>query len=249
MEQEAEYEVDLLDDLREENLFPSCICIDLHMIGLSETDTLLKELTLLRWKDEIPDLLIFLTHHPCLALGARGLNPDDIVKPLEWFEQRGISLIGTVRGGGITYLWEGQILCYPVLKLLPSEQDLTAYMFRLEEVALQTLKDVGVTAHRKRGKAAQIGLWWEDQKVASMGIHSARWVTSYGFALNIAGDTSPSRFIHPCGLKGVRLVTVSEITGAEPPRSTVISSIVDHFSEVFNRKIIPPFSMLRNEVL
>ncbi len=238
MKREAEYEIDVLADLQAKNGRPSCICVDLDTISLPETNELLKELTLLRGKDEIPDLLLFLTHHPCLALGARGLDPDDVLKPLEWFDQMGIPLIKTARGGGITYLWEGQILCYPVLKLLPSEQDLPSYMFRLEEVALRTLTDLGVKAHRKRGRAAQIGLWWEDRKIASMGIHSARWVTSYGFALNIGGDTGPSRFIHPCGLKGVHLVTVSEITGVEPPRRTILSSIIDHFGEVFDRQVI-----------
>lgn len=220
---------------------------DCDTLSLSEADRLLKNLHVRRMQDQIQDTLLLLSHFPCLALGARKLNPDDLLKPLEWFSEQGIQLIKTVRGGGLTYHWPGQVVCYPVLKLLPHERNLNSYMFRLEEVALRTLHDLGVEAYRRRDSAAQIGLWWNDRKVASMGVHVARWVTSYGFALNISGDASPSRFIRPCGLDGARLITVSEITRSEAARSTVISSIIRHFSDVFNRQMTSgSFTMLEN---
>lgn len=214
-----------------------CFWSDLGLVNLSCVDRLMAELTNCRIEDSISDLILFMSHKSCLSLGVRKLNKEDLLRPLEWFEQEGIPLVKMVRGGGLTYHWQGQLVCYPILKLISREQNLNQYMFLLEEVGLRTLENLGVKAERKRDHVSQIGLWYRDKKICSMGIHLSKWVTSFGFSLNLGGDPTPSRFIRPCGLPGVHLTTVSAVTGQEPQRNLVISMILEHFQEVFIRTL------------
>ncbi len=215
----------------------SCLLLDLGLLDLTEADRLMERLIKLRLDNVIPDLLLLMSHYPCLSIGVRKLNKDDLLKPLRSFEEEGIPLIKTMRGGGLTYHWQGQLACYPIFKLLPPEQNLSDYMFRLEEIGLRTLKDLEVAAYRRRENVSQIGLWWKNNKIASMGIHVAKWVTSFGFSLNLSGDAGPSRYIRPCGLDDVHLTTVTAITGKEPQRKQVISLLAKHFQNIFLRPI------------
>ncbi len=208
--------------------------IRLGKMGLPETDRLMKKLMSLREDDRIPDLLLILAHHPVLSIGARKLNENDLLKPWSYFENLGIQIYQAHRGGGLSYHWDGQLVAYPVLKLRKAEQHISEYMYRLEEVGLRTLNELGVIAQRKRDETAQIGLWHGEDKIASMGIYVSRWVTSFGFALNLAGDKSPARYIRPCGLD-VQLTTVSEVTGKEADREFATQKVIQHFTDVFQR--------------
>jgi lipoyl(octanoyl) transferase len=213
------------------------VALNLGIVSLDEADGLMRILTEWRFEDRIADTLLLMSHPPSLAVGARELNQADLFMPLSYFENQGIYLYKNVRGGGLTYHWEGQLVCYPVLKLKFNEQNINNYMYKLEEVALQTLKDLGIIAERKREKTAQIGLWLGNNKIASMGIHVSKWVTSWGFALNLYGDTSPAEFIRPCGLEGVNLITVEDVMGFKPSRDSVMERVIYHFGKVFNRKV------------
>ncbi len=222
----------------EETAQPQCRYVEVAPLDVPTADKLITELSALRRRDQIPELLFFAAYNPCLSVGARQLDENDFRKPLDFFSQRGIPLYKTARGGGLTYHWPGQFLCYPILKLAPEERNIPQYMFSLEEIALKTLADLGLSASRKREKTAQIGLWVEDDKVASMGIRISQWVTSYGFALNLAGDASLSRYIKPCGLD-VKLVTVEEKTGAAPSRAVVRDRVLLHFADIMHRSPFP----------
>jgi len=210
--------------------------LNLGTADLGEADQLMKNLMLKRAQDEISDLLLFLSHKPVLAYGSRKLNPADFLKPIAFFENQNIPLLQTQRGGGLTFHWPGQLNVYPILKLRKNERNLSNYMFRLEEVAIRTLADLGVQANRKREKVAQIGLWVGNRKIASMGTYFSDWVTSYGFALNLGGDYSPANFIKPCGL-AVKLCTVEEIVGFVPNKNFVMKLVLEHFSEIFQREM------------
>jgi len=220
--------------------YNSTIALNLGIISLPEVDRLIRQLAEWRLEDRIADTLLLLSHPPSLAVGASELNQADLLQPLSFFESQGIYLYKNTRGGGLTYHWDGQLVCYPVLKLKPNEQNIGNYMYRLEEVGLRTLRDLGIMAERKREKAAQIGLWLGNNKIASMGIHVSRWITSWGFALNLYGDKSPADFIRPCGLAGVGLVTVEEVMGFRPSKLFAMNRLVYHFGEVFERKVKIP---------
>lgn len=215
-----------------------CKLLDIGEVSIPKINRLMERLAELRQRDRVSDMLFILYHPDSLALGARPLNPHDVLKPLDYFERQGIHLYKSIRGGGLTYHWAGQFVCYPVLKLNHDEQNISDYMYRLEEVGIRTLRDLQVTAERRRDETAQIGLWHDGRKIASMGVHVSRWVTSFGFALNLLGDTEPTRFIRPCGLKNVQLTTVEEVTGNPPDREFVKQRLIGHFQDVFQRELI-----------
>lgn len=221
--------------------------LKLGTIGIQEADRLMSELTKLRAADQIPDILLIGSHHPVLSLGARKLTPKDLLKPLEFFQKKDISLFQSNRGGGLTFHWQGQLVVYPILKLRTAEQQLSQFMFKLEEVGLRTLQGLGIQAERKREKTAQIGLWYKHKKIASMGIYVSNWVTSYGFALNLGGDFEPANFIRPCGLDA-KLTTVQNEVGMIPDQEKVIKSVMRNFEDVFNREEIQTSPYDKNDL-
>jgi lipoate-protein ligase B len=217
---------------------PECRYTELGQIEVPAAEQLMIAAGEWRFRNEIPDLLLFMTHPRTVALGLRDRRaekPKDLLVSPRRLEREGIALTRSVRGGGITYHWPGQVVCYPVLALRRDEQDVPAYMRRLEEVGICTLKRFGVNAVRRRDSAAHVGLWIENAKVVSMGVRISRWVTSFGFAINLAGDAGPSRYLRPCGLEGVRLTTLEEILGTAPRRSLVVDAVIESFASVFGR--------------
>lgn len=208
---------------------------DLGVLDAPTVDVIVKDFVEKRQQDMISDLLLFLSYRPCLTVGARQLDENDFLMPHHYFTDRGVPLYKTERGGGLTYHWPGQLVSYPILTLQAHEQNIPSYMQKLEEIGLRTLADLGVFAHRKRDKTAQIGLWVGSDKIASMGIRISRWVTSYGFALNLSGDVSVSRHIRPCGLK-VKLTTVEKQIGQAPNREEVKEKMSNYFEFFFQRQ-------------
>ena len=159
--------------------------------------------------------------------------PIDLLVSRAQLDKEGILFARSVRGGGITYHWPGQVICYPVLTLPPGERDVPAYMSKLEEIGLKTLREFGIRAARRRDAASYVGLWIGDKKLISMGVRITNWITSFGFALNLEGDHSPSCYIRPCGIDGVCFTTMEEVLGEAPPRSQVIDCLKKNFSLVF----------------
>jgi lipoate-protein ligase B len=217
-----------------------CAAFDLGTVRVPEAEDLMQGLAELRIKDHIPDVVLLLRHPPTVALGLKdrdGSLSKHLRVSLEELDAEGIELTRSVRGGGITYHWPGQVVCYPVLALGPAERDVPGYMRNLEEVGIRVLNRFGLEATRRRDAAAYVGLWVGDKKIASMGIRVSKWVTSFGFALNVEGDHGPSRWISPCGLDGVELVTMEEILVQAVPRDAVATEVLRAFEEVFHRKV------------
>jgi lipoate-protein ligase B len=219
-----------------------CMVDDLGLLEVPRAEALMLAASDMVGERKVPDLLFFLAHPPTVAVGIRdrGTNtPKDLLVSPEQLAAEGIALVRSVRGGGITYHWPGQVVCYPVLLLRPTERNIAAYMTGLEEVGILTLKRLGLNASRRRDSAAYIGLWVDDRKIVSMGIRVSRWVTSFGFALNLDGDFSASRYIRPCGIEGLRLTTVEEMLGKAPQRLQVIQMLKESFEAVFDRPLEP----------
>jgi lipoate-protein ligase B len=196
----------------------------------------------LRSNDAIPDLLLFSAHPKTVALGLRGGNagqPKDLLVPVERLQEEGIALTRSVRGGGITFHWPGQVVCYPVMLLGPGERDIPGFMNKLEEVGIRTFSRFGLNVTRKRDSSSHVGLWRGNEKVASMGIRVSKWVTSFGFVINVEGNHRESAYVRPCGLEGIVLATMEEILGHAPPRGMVIETVTESFGVVFNRVLKP----------
>lgn len=213
---------------------------NLGVIEVAEAERLMSAWQALRIARQGPDLLLFLTHPKTVALGLRdrsACTPKDLLVSPEQLEEEGITLARSIRGGGITYHWPGQVVCYPVIALHPRERDLPKYMSKLEHIGIETLHCFGLEAKRRRETAAHVGLWLDGKKIVSMGVRVSGWVTSFGFALNLEGDLRPSSYVRPCGLEGVKLTTLEEALGKAPPRPWIIEALTASFERVFGRTV------------
>lgn len=219
-----------------------CLYTDLGLVTVEDTERFMSAAGELRVAGEIPDLVLFLAHPKTVAVGLRDRRceqPADLLVPVRRLEEEGIALARSVRGGGITYHWPGQVVCYPVLSLGRTERNIPQYMMNLEDLCMRVLGEFGVHANRSRERSAHVGLWWNRRKVVSMGVRIRNWVTGFGFAVNLDGDHSPSSYVRPCGIEGVTLVTVEEILGAVPSRTRVTGLMRKYFEAVFDRALEP----------
>jgi lipoyl(octanoyl) transferase len=176
------------------------------------------------------DRLLFVEHPHVVTLGRNARMENVLVSP-ERLAALGIELHETDRGGDVTYHGPGQIVGYPILDLTKWKRDVAAYLRALEDVLIVTLADFGLEGERSPGAT---GVWVGDAKVAAMGVHLSRWITSHGFALNVTTDLTYFGHIVPCGL--TRPVTSMEkLLGAAPDCAEVQAALIRHFGEVFER--------------
>ncbi|MSO20844.1 MAG: lipoyl(octanoyl) transferase LipB [Acidobacteria bacterium] len=183
-----------------------------------------------RKRDEIADSLVLLEHPPVITLG-RNARRENLLSSAEQLERAGIELVETNRGGDITFHGPGQLVGYPIVDLGRIHKDVGWYLRTLEEVLIRSLQDIGLGASRKSGMT---GVWINrgdagPAKVAAMGVHLSRWVTSHGFALNIDTDLRYYRHIVPCGISAYPVTSVRESLAGELDREALECSIVRHF--------------------
>jgi lipoate-protein ligase B len=157
----------------------------------------------------IPDTVLFLEHPPTITLGRR-TGEDELHLP----EEAAVEVVETDRGGKSTYHGPGQLVCYPILDLARHGQDVKRYCRDLEEALIRTLSALGVeSATRIDGLT---GVWLErpPRKIASIGIHVTRWVTTHGYALNVDLDPAPfTEWITACGLEDAAFTTIARELG------------------------------------
>ena len=181
---------------------------------------------------ELGDTVLFLEHAPVLTLGARGRR-DHILASAGELAARGIKVVGSSRGGDVTYHGPGQLVMYPVIHLGDHEADSRGYLRNLEEVAIRTAGEYGVTAQRREGMT---GAWTEAGKIAAIGIRLRRWVTHHGMSFNVDPDMGDFALIVPCGLTGENVASLRMLLGARcPGLQEVTAAMGRHFSEVFGR--------------
>ncbi|HEU4870204.1 MAG TPA: lipoyl(octanoyl) transferase LipB, partial [Pyrinomonadaceae bacterium] len=133
-----------------------------------------------------PDTLLLLEHPHTLTIGRRG-DSSSILLDDEQLKQRKVTLFETNRGGKVTYHGLGQVVGYPIINLSPEREDVHRYVRDLEAVLIRTLSDFGIEAFRIEGLT---GVHTRRGKVAAIGVHIARWITTHGFALNVNTDLS-----------------------------------------------------------
>ena len=141
-----------------------------------------------------PDTLLLLEHPHTLTVGRRGDNAGILMSP-ELLAARGVTVFETNRGGKLTYHGLGQVVGYPIISLSPDREDVHRYVRDLEEVLIRTMGDYGIEAFRLEGFT---GVHTSRGKVAAIGVHIARWVTTHGFALNVNTDLSFFNLIIAC---------------------------------------------------
>jgi lipoyl(octanoyl) transferase len=179
----------------------------------------------------------FLLEHPHVYTLGRNAGGEDVLASPEWLAAHGIEIAECDRGGQVTYHGPGQLVGYPVVNLSPDRRDIRRYVRDLQEVLIRTLADYGVTG-RPGEEQAFIGVWAGDEKIASIGVHLSRWITTHGFALNVATDLSYFAGIIPCGLQQVRMTSIERLTGRAPALPEIAAAAARHFGEVFDRELV-----------
>jgi lipoyl(octanoyl) transferase len=162
-----------------------------------------------RQQDELPDVLLTLEHWPVYTRGRRS-RPGELPMGEEWYLTQGIDIVETDRGGKVTYHGPGQLVGYPIVRI----DDVLEYVRTLERAVVAALGEEGLVARaRPQDGPDYTGVWVEDRKIASIGVHVARGVTTHGFAVNVENDLQPFAWIVPCGLDGVQMTSLIKETG------------------------------------
>lgn len=181
------------------------------MAGYGEILSLQQELLAARQEDAIPNTILVVEHRPVITLGARK-SENKLLADETTLRAKGIEIITIGRGGGTTAHNPGQLVIYPIVKLKSLRIDVTEFVRRIEQLGLELLGQLGVTAGRKKGLP---GLWVGDEKIASVGVQIKKWVTMHGIAINIQNDLSIFNWIVPCGLDGVTMTSAARLTGRQ----------------------------------
>jgi lipoyl(octanoyl) transferase len=200
---------------------------DLGRLGYSEAFEMQRHLVDQRKRGEISDQLLFVEHGHVITMGRNG-RMENLLASDEVLRRAGIEFHGTDRGGDVTYHGPGQIVGYPIIDLRDWKRDVVEYVRAIEQVLIDTLAEFGIAADRMAGAT---GVWVDGRKVAAIGIHISRWITSHGFALNLDTDLSYFQYIVPCGL--TKPVTSMRELGCGVTRDVVQSALARQFSSQF----------------
>ena len=162
-----------------------------------------------RQRDELPDVLLTLEHPPVFTRGRRSA-PGELPMGEDWYLMQGIEIVHTDRGGKVTYHGPGQLVGYPIVRV----DDVVAYVRLLERALVAALADEGIESRARFDDGPDYtGVWAGERKIASIGVHVARGVTTHGFAVNVENDLQPFGWIVACGLDGVQMTSLIKETG------------------------------------
>ena len=186
-----------------------------------------KETELAVKSGDAPDTLLLLEHPHTLTVGRRG-DANAILMSADLLSKRGVAVFETNRGGKITYHGLGQVVGYPIISLSPDREDVHRYVRDLEEVLIRTLTDFGIEGFRLEGFT---GVHTARGKVAAIGVHIARWITTHGFALNVNTDLSFFNLIIACD--GEQVTSMADLLGHEVDLHEVEDRLIARFAEVF----------------
>ena len=230
-----------------------CQVRELGRIAYGPALELQQQLIAARKAGAVPDHLLLLEHPHVITLGRNG-RQENLLASAEIMERAGISFFPTDRGGDVTYHGPGQLVAYPILDLREWKRDVGAFVRAIEQTVIDTLADYGIAA----GRIPKLtGVWVGDRqggagaaqggagaaqggagaaKIAAIGVHISRWVTSHGLALNVSTDMSYFQYIVPCGL--TKPVTSMAQLGVRATLEEVSRSLAAHFGRNFDCEML-----------
>ena len=180
----------------------------------------------------VPDQLLLLEHPHVITLGRNG-HMENLLADDDVLSRAGIGFYPTDRGGDVTYHGPGQLVGYPILDLRDWKRDVGAYVRAVEETIIATLAEYGIEG----GRIPRLtGVWVGERKIAAIGVHLSRWVTSHGFALNVSTDLSYFQYIVPCGL--TKPVTSMAALGVRASLEEVGAKLAVHFARIFDCEML-----------
>lgn len=224
-----------------------CWLVDLGRIPYSAACDLQQRAVEARKAGRIPDVLLLCEHPHVITLGRNGKS-ENLRASNRLLEQMNVEFHATNRGGDITYHGPGQVVGYPILDLTQHRRDVRWYAGQLEELMIRATADFGLAAHRSE---AGHGVWLDapggEEKLAALGVHLSRWVSSHGFAYNVGTDLRYFDLIVPCGIAGKRATSLERALGRGVGTAEVKPLLAAHFAEVFSRRIDPQTPQHLNE--
>jgi lipoyl(octanoyl) transferase len=242
-------------------LVKSCQIVDLGLVGYTEAWALQKRVVAARKAGTIEDVLL-LCEHPHVITQGRNGKREHLLASEHVLRQKGVEFHATDRGGDITYHGPGQIVGYPILNLGAIRRDVVWYVRMLEEAMIRATAEFGIVAGREAGKT---GVWVrhqqvkkdltqrtpraqsaqstempaseEAEKLAAIGVHISRWVTSHGFAYNVSTDLRYFDLIVPCGIADRKATSLEKLLGRSVKPEDVAPRIAAHLGEVFGLEL------------
>jgi lipoyl(octanoyl) transferase len=208
--------------------------VNLGLVEYREAWALQERVRAARQADAIPDTLLLLEHPPVYTRGRRS-QPGELALGEDWYRDKGIDIVDVDRGGLLTYHGPGQLVGYPIMRVA----DLMGYVRTMEQAIITALGDEGLAGTRPGSVAGReyIGVWAGERKVASIGVHRSREVTTHGFAINVDNDLRPFEWVVACGLPDVQMTSVARelgSTGAHMP--CFRKRMAYRFAEAFGRR-------------
>jgi lipoyl(octanoyl) transferase len=204
----------------------------LGQIGYQEALDLQADLVEQRRRGEIGDTLLLLEHPPVITLGVKTRNTrTNILASDAQLAEAGVAVFQTGRGGDVTYHGPGQLVGYPIFDLNPHRRDVHEYVRDIEQALIDAVASMGITATRAEGLT---GIWVGSNKLAAIGVRISRWITSHGFALNVATDLSHFDLIVPCGIQDRGVTSIERLLGRPVAMAEVEAAVEAAFSSVFS---------------
>ena len=206
--------------------------VDLGLIGYAEACALQKRIVAARKAGAMADVFLFCEHPPVITLGRSGKR-ENLLASERVLRQKGVEFHATDRGGDITYHGPGQIVGYPILNLGAIRRDVVWYVRMLEEAMIRVTAEFGIATERIAGKT---GIWVRagnsEEKLAAIGVHISRWVTSHGFAYNVSTDLRNFDLIVPCGIADRKATSLEKLLGRNVEEKEVAPRIAKHLGEL-----------------
>ena len=223
----------------------SLLTIELGLISWAEAYALQQRIVAARKAGTIEDVLLLCEHPHVITLG-RNANRSNLLASEHVLRQKNVELQPTNRGGDVTYHGPGQIVGYPILNLGNIKRDVGWYVRTLEEAMIRATADLGIEAFRVPGKT---GIWVQagatEEKLGAIGVHISRWVTSHGFAYNVATDLRYFDLIVPCGIPDRKATSLEKLLHRNVKPGEVQPHLVQHVAELFS---LSPRQLSREEL-
>ncbi|MDZ7630895.1 MAG: lipoyl(octanoyl) transferase LipB [Gemmatimonadaceae bacterium] len=208
------------------------LVVPLGHLAFSEALELQRAVSAARITGAVPDDVLLLVEHPPVVTLGRSTKGSNLQIPDALLAARGVERYEIERGGDATFHGPGQLVGYPIIDLKQHTQDLHWYLRQVEEALIVALAAFGLAAGRM---PKYTGVWIDDRKIASIGVHARDWVTRHGFALNVDTDLSYFDLFTPCGIADVVMTsTRAELGAAAPAFDDVTTAVASAFATVFS---------------
>ena len=222
------------------------LAIDLPQMAYGQAQILQEQCVAAKADRRLRQDLMFLLEHPAVFTLGRNGGRENLMVSDAFLEEAGVSVMPSERGGNITYHGPGQIVGYPVIDLQRARMGVGEYVGALEDLMLAVAKEWDVVADRD---SRNRGVWVAGAKAGSIGLCLRHGMAFHGFALNVNNDLTPFQWINPCGLAGVHMTSLRQVSGRVIPMDELRQTVWQKVAQVFNVTLQPVAAGELNAIL